>query len=61
MDSMYYIGPELVSCGKGTHNCCLGGEKCGTNLLCAMFDGKHAREYCDNKEWVGCSTLCKGT
>ncbi|KAJ4295304.1 hypothetical protein N0V90_007315 [Kalmusia sp. IMI 367209] len=32
-DSKYYTGPELVSCGNGTANCCLEGQKCGTNLF----------------------------
>ncbi|KAH8701414.1 hypothetical protein GQ44DRAFT_53918 [Phaeosphaeriaceae sp. PMI808] len=58
-NSKYYTGPELVSCGNGTNNCCLAGEKCGTNLLCSRGTA-NARQYCADKNWVGCSTMCPG-
>jgi hypothetical protein len=56
-DSRYYVGPELLSCGKGTSNCCLSGQKCGTNLLCSDST-RLSRQYCADKNWDGCSTLC---
>ncbi|OAK99649.1 hypothetical protein IQ06DRAFT_149760 [Phaeosphaeriaceae sp. SRC1lsM3a] len=55
-ESRYYNGAELVSCGKGSNTCCLPGQKCGSNLLCSAGP-KLTREYCDNKEWQGCSKL----
>lgn len=60
LDSRYYSGAELVSCGNGTDNCCLANEKCGTNLLCANANGGIARQYCDNAAWIGCSDMCAG-
>ncbi|KAF2449258.1 hypothetical protein P171DRAFT_439812 [Karstenula rhodostoma CBS 690.94] len=60
LDSKYYRGPELVSCGNGTDNCCLVGEKCGTNLLCINGSGGVSRQYCDNAAWIGCSDACTG-
>ncbi|KAK7179672.1 hypothetical protein DPSP01_011581 [Paraphaeosphaeria sporulosa] len=50
-DSKYYIGPELVSCGNGTDNCCLAEQKCGSNLLCVDGSGGVSRQYCDNAAW----------
>ncbi|OAG12316.1 uncharacterized protein CC84DRAFT_1211889 [Paraphaeosphaeria sporulosa] len=59
-DSKYYIGPELVSCGNGTDNCCLAEQKCGSNLLCVDGSGGVSRQYCDNAAWIGCSDMCAG-
>ena len=59
-DSKYYFGPELVSCGNGTNNCCLEGEKCGTNLLCVNQEGTASRGYCSDPLWNDCSDLCPG-
>lgn len=58
LDSKYYTGPELVSCGNGTDNCCLADQKCGSNLLCVDTDGTVSRQYCDNAAWIGCSDMC---
>ncbi|CAI6341966.1 unnamed protein product [Periconia digitata] len=52
-----YNGPELVSCGRGTNNCCMRGQQCGSNLLC-LGNGKVSREYCADRDWKGCSPLC---
>lgn len=60
LDSKYYKGPELVSCGNGTDNCCLDGQKCGSNLLCVDGSGGVSRQYCDNAAWIGCSDMCAG-
>jgi len=57
MDSKYYTGPELISCGRGTNNCCLKNEKCGSNLLC-YGSPNIARQYCADKNWSKCSTAC---
>ena len=61
LDSKYYTGPELVSCGNGTANCCLEGQKCGTNLLCADGGGGVTRQYCANPSFNDCSDMCPGT
>ncbi|KAH7138476.1 hypothetical protein B0J11DRAFT_16333 [Dendryphion nanum] len=58
LNSKYYTGQELVSCGNGTNNCCLKDEKCGTNLLCVNPKGGVTRQYCANKDWSQCSTMC---
>ncbi|PVI01599.1 hypothetical protein DM02DRAFT_727783 [Periconia macrospinosa] len=54
--SQWYSGPELVSCGQGTNNCCLVGQRCGSNLLC--LGEKLSREYCADPSWEGCSRMC---
>lgn len=59
-NSRTYTGPELVSCGNGTNNCCLDGEKCGSNLLFAGTGGNVARQYCSDIGSQNCSTLCPG-
>lgn len=59
LDSAVYRGPELLSCGKGTNNCCLVNEKCGTNLLC--YGSGYARQYCADPGWEGCSQLSPET
>jgi hypothetical protein len=57
-DSKFYNGPELLSCGRNTNNCCLRGERCGSNLLCYNpSKGTIARQYCADPDWNGCSTL----
>ncbi|KAF1363253.1 hypothetical protein EJ07DRAFT_152751 [Lizonia empirigonia] len=50
-------GPELLSCGEGSNNCCMRGEKCGSNLLGYVPDGHVTRQYCADPGWVNCSTL----
>ncbi|KAF5845831.1 hypothetical protein GGP41_009629 [Bipolaris sorokiniana] len=65
-DSAVYAGPELLSCGKGTNNCCLSGEKCGTNLLCyGPVNGGdrrgYSREYCSDPNWTNCSQISPDT
>jgi hypothetical protein len=57
-DSTIYSGPELVSCGNSTNNCCASGEQCGSNLLCTDSDGGIYRQYCEAEDWTGCSMLC---
>jgi hypothetical protein len=32
-------GAVLLSCGRGTNNCCLPGDLCGSNLLCTQNAG----------------------
>ncbi|KAF2638926.1 hypothetical protein P280DRAFT_470941 [Massarina eburnea CBS 473.64] len=63
--SIYNGGPELVSCGNGTSNCCLDEQSCGSNLLCKNVNAtgyvRYTREYCENKSWNECSSLCYGT
>ncbi|KAF2117019.1 hypothetical protein BDV96DRAFT_597966 [Lophiotrema nucula] len=57
-NSVPYYGPELVSCGNGTNNCCLHGQECGSNLLCKDPNGDTSRQYCADRYWSQCSTLC---
>jgi len=60
LHSGFYGGPELISCGNGTTNCCLADQRCGTNLLCTDLNGGISRQYCDNPNWHGCSNMCPG-
>lgn len=60
-ESAIYTGPELLSCGQGTNNCCLANEKCGSNLLCTDNGRGYARQYCADPSWVGCSQLSPET
>ncbi|KAJ4371496.1 hypothetical protein N0V83_004714 [Neocucurbitaria cava] len=48
---------ELLPCGRGTNNCCLWKEKCGTNGLCIDKSGNFKRQYCFDKNWKNCSSL----
>ncbi|PSN60666.1 hypothetical protein BS50DRAFT_626005 [Corynespora cassiicola Philippines] len=62
LDNPNFTGIELVSCGEGTHNCCLRSQKCGSNLLCKDENNNQvSRQYCDNKDWIGCSKICAGS
>jgi len=48
----------LLSCGRNTNNCCLPGQKCGSNLLCYNpTRNTLSRQYCADPDWNGCSAL----
>ncbi|KAH7079358.1 hypothetical protein BKA63DRAFT_508255 [Paraphoma chrysanthemicola] len=51
--------PGMIYCGNNTNNCCLPGQKCGSNMLCiSQSTGAITREYCADKSWQGCSAAC---
>jgi hypothetical protein len=60
-DSQHYNGPELLSCGHNTNNCCLQNQRCGSNLLCYNPSRNTlSRQYCADPDWKGCSALEDG-
>jgi hypothetical protein len=63
MDSKNYTGSSApIQCGRGSNNCCMPGQKCGSSLLCIASNNPNSmsRQYCSNKDWEGCSNLLPG-